>query len=160
MSSPLRNSAQRVQDVLKTHGVDCHVVEFAQTTRTAQEAAVAIGCTVEQIAKTLIFKGKQSGKAICVIASGPNRVDEKKIEALVGEGVEKPDADFVVAATGYAIGGVSPVGLSLEVAPFIDQDLLQYSEIWAAAGTPFAVFRLTPAQLVEIAGGSVEVVKK
>lgn len=160
MTKTLRTSAQRVQDILNEHHCEFTVVELAQTTRTAQEAAAAIGCTVAQIAKTLIFKGKTTGRPYCVIASGVNRVDEKKVEALVHEPIEKPDADFVVRVTGFAIGGVSPVGLDFEVKPFIDEDLQQFEEIWAAAGTPFAVFRLTPANLVTISGGTVVTVKK
>lgn len=106
----LSPSAQKVQDTLQSLGFNLQVIEFEQTTRTSAEAAQAVGCEIGQIAKSLIFKGKQSGKAILIIASGANRVDEKKIRALVGEKVEKPDADFVREQTGFAIGGVPPVG--------------------------------------------------
>jgi prolyl-tRNA editing enzyme YbaK/EbsC (Cys-tRNA(Pro) deacylase) len=129
-----------------------------QTTRSAAEAADAIGCQVEQIAKSLVFKTKQTGKPILVIASGVNRVKEKKIETVLGERLDKADADFVREHTGFAIGGVPPVGHA-SFAIFIDEDLLQQQEIWAAAGTPFAVFRLTPLNLVKMTGGRVIAIK-
>jgi prolyl-tRNA editing enzyme YbaK/EbsC (Cys-tRNA(Pro) deacylase) len=125
------------------------------TTRTAEDAARAIGCTVAQIAKSLVFKSALSARPILVIASGINRVNEKTIAALVGEPIEKADADFVRAKTGYAIGGVPPVGHVEQPVTFLDQDLLQHGEIWAAAGTPRAVFRLTPVDLQRITGGQV-----
>jgi Cys-tRNA(Pro) deacylase len=156
----LKSSAQRVQDVLKEFNLDFQVVEFSESTRTSQEAADAIGCELGQIAKTLIFKGKQSQKPICVIASGKNRVDEKKIAQLVGEGIERSDADFVREHTGFAIGGVAPVGFTFEHALLIDQHLMAYPELWAAAGTPNAVFKLTPQDLLRITKGRVVDVKK
>jgi prolyl-tRNA editing enzyme YbaK/EbsC (Cys-tRNA(Pro) deacylase) len=131
------------------------VVEMLNSTRTSAEAAAAVGCTVGQIAKSLIFRGKQSARPLLVIASGSNRVDEKKIAAIFGEKIEKPDADYVRTRTGFVIGGVPPVGHAEQLAILIDADLLQYEEIWAAAGTPNAVFRLTPQQLVEITRGEV-----
>jgi prolyl-tRNA editing enzyme YbaK/EbsC (Cys-tRNA(Pro) deacylase) len=134
-------------------------MEMPQTTRSAAEAATAIGCNVEQIAKSLVFKTKQTGKPILVIASGVNRVKEKRIETVLGERLDKADADFVREHTGFAIGGVPPVGHASSFDIFIDEDLLQYEEIWAAAGTPFAVFRLTPADLVKMTGGQVITVK-
>ncbi len=155
MTQPLSASAQKVQDTLAALGFSQQVVEHAQTTRTSAEAAAAIGCEVGQIAKSVIFKGKQSGQAILVIASGANRVDEKKLRALLGEKVEKPDADFVRAQTGFVIGGVPPVGHAQALTTFIDEALLQYAQIWAAAGTPNAVFPLTPAELAQMTGGKV-----
>ncbi|MEK7787556.1 MAG: YbaK/EbsC family protein, partial [Chloroflexota bacterium] len=109
--------------------------------------------------KSLIFKGKQSGKAILVIASGANRADEKKLRDLVGEKVEKPDADFVRERTGFVIGGVPPLGHVEMLTTFVDEDLMQYDTIWAAAGTPNAVFPLTPDELVKMTGGKVAAVK-
>lgn len=155
----LSSSAQRVQNALAEKGVDLQVVELPDTTRTAREAAAAIGCTVGQIAKSLIFKGQESGRAVLVIASGDNRVDTKKIAAALGEPIGKADADFVREQTGFVIGGVPPVGHQHPLSTFIDEDLRQYAEIWAAAGTPFAVFRLTPAELETIAPGPVMAVK-
>ena len=159
MSDPLSSSAQRVQDALARLGLTLQVVELPDSTRTAVEAAQAIGCQVGQIVKSLVFKGKRSGRPVLVAASGPNRVDERKIEALISEPLGKADAEFVRQRTGFVIGGVPPVGHSEQLETFIDQDLLQYDEIWAAAGTPHAVFRLTPADLVRITGGRVVDVK-
>jgi prolyl-tRNA editing enzyme YbaK/EbsC (Cys-tRNA(Pro) deacylase) len=160
MNFKLKTSSQRVQEILNQHSLDFKVIEFQELTRTAQEAAHAIGCEVGQIAKTLIFKGKSSSKPICVVASGKNRVDEKKIAQYVGEEIEKPDAEFVLQHTSFAIGGVPPIGYEFEIKPFIDEDLMGYSEIWAAAGTPNAVFRLTPQHLLKITGGQVVTVRK
>ena len=136
-------------------GLDNEVRELPATTRSAEEAAAAIGCRVEQIAKSLVFKTKGSEKAVLVIASGKNRVDEKKLAVYVGEPIERADADFVRQKTGFAIGGVPPVGHSEKLETFIDEDLLQYEAIWAAAGTPNAVFRLTPADLTKMTNGKV-----
>ena len=153
MAAALSQSAQKVQDALAARGFDYQVVEFTQPTRTSAEAAAAVGCDVGQIAKSIVFRGKRSHQAILVITSGANRVNEKRLRDLVGEPVEKPDADFVRAQTGYAIGGVPPLGHSQPLTVLIDNDLLQYAEIWAAAGTPNAVFRLLPNDLAAISGG-------
>lgn len=150
---PLSASAQKVQDTLAALGFQNEVVEHEQTTRTSAEAAAAIGCEVGQIAKSLIFKGKTSGKPILVIASGANRVDEKKLKALLSEKVEKPDADFVRARTGFVIGGVSLVGHAEPLETLIDEDLLKFDVIWGAAGTPNAVFKLTPDEMLRMTGG-------
>ena len=154
-STGLKPSAQRVQDVLSAQGFANQVVELPDSTRTAAEAAAAVGCTVGQIAKSLIFTGKQTGQGILVIASGANRVDEKAIQALVGEKIGKADADTVRLLTGYVIGGVPPLGHGQSLVTFIDQDLLQYQQIWAAAGHPNAVFALTGEELVAMTGGQV-----
>lgn len=156
----IKSSAQRVQEALKKFDIEFQVITFDESTRTSQEAANAIGCHVAQIAKTLIFKGEQSGNAICVIASGINRVDEKKVAQLIGEPIKRADADFVREKTGYAIGGVAPVGFELPIKPLIDQDLMTYEEIWAAAGTPNSVFKLKPHELLQISGGQAVDVKK
>lgn len=154
----LSPSAQKVQDTLAALGFGNNVVEHEQTTRTSAEAAQAIGCEVGQIAKSLVFKGKQSGRAVLVIASGANRVDEKKLRDLLGEKVEKADADFVRAKTGFVIGGVPPLGHTEPLITFIDESLMRFASVWAAAGTPNAVFELTPAELVKMTGGNVAVV--
>ena len=107
----------------------------------------------------MIFKGKQSGKAILIIASGANRVDEKKIKSILGEKVEKPDADFVREQTGFVIGGVPPVGHTQKLETLIDEDLLKFDEIWGAAGTPNAVFKLAPQELVKMTGGKIANIK-
>ncbi|HEY3343500.1 MAG TPA: YbaK/EbsC family protein [Anaerolineaceae bacterium] len=155
MGSKLSPSAQRVQTALDLKSGDHQVVEYAQTTRTSKEAAQAIGCTVAQIAKSLVFRGKSTGRPVLVIASGTNRVNETTLAHMVGEPVDRPDADYVLEQTGFVIGGVPPLGHAQSIRTFIDEDLLQYPEIWAAAGSPNAVFRLTPADLQAMTGGEV-----
>jgi prolyl-tRNA editing enzyme YbaK/EbsC (Cys-tRNA(Pro) deacylase) len=154
-ANDLSPSAQRVQGALDHKGVRLEVVELPASTRTAMEAAQAVGCEVGQIAKSLIFQTKLSGDALLVIASGSNRVDESLIGKHLGETVTIADADFVRETTGFAIGGVPPLGHLKELQTLIDEDLLQFDEIWAAAGTPRAVFRLAPDVLVEITDGIV-----
>ncbi len=159
MPRELSPSAQKVQEALNTLRVTLEVVELPDSTRTAIEAAQAIGCQVAQIVKSIVFKAKRTSQPVLVIASGSNRVDERKIEALIGEPLGKADADFVRERTGFVIGGVPPVGHANSLKTFIDEDLLQYPEIWAAAGTPHAVFRLTPADLLKISHGQVVAIK-
>ena len=149
----LSSSARRVQDALDRLGLILKVVELPGSTRTAADAAQAIGCTVAQIAKSLIFRAKESDRPVLVIASGVNRVNEKVIASILGEKIGKADADFVRQRTGFVIGGVPPVGHSEPIETFLDEDLLQYDEIWAAAGTPHAVFRLTPEDLIRATAG-------
>lgn len=155
MSKPMSASARRVQEALKGLGFTMQVVELPDSTRTAVEAAQAVGCQLGQIVKSLVFKSRRSERPILVIASGANRVNERAIEAMIGEPLGKADADFVRQRTGFAIGGVPPVGHSEPLTTFIDQDLLDFDEVWAAAGTPNAVFRLTPHDLVRMTGGQV-----
>lgn len=152
---PLKPSAQRVQDALLAAGSQHQVVELTETARSAAEAAAAVGCTVAQIAKSLVFKGRTSGRAVLVIASGANRVDLAKVQALLGEPLDRADPDFVRAETGFAIGGIPPVGHAKALTTVIDEDLLEHERIWAAAGHPNAVFPLTPAELVRLTGGRV-----
>jgi Cys-tRNA(Pro) deacylase len=159
MSNNLKKSAERVQTALNEFGLELSVMEFSDSTRTAQDAATAIGCEVSQIAKSLIFKGKTSQKPILIVASGTNRINEKAIKQYVGEKLEKADADFVLEHTGFAIGGIPPIGHKNSITTFIDEDLMQYEEIWAAAGTPNAVFKLTPKTLSEITSGNIVCVK-
>jgi prolyl-tRNA editing enzyme YbaK/EbsC (Cys-tRNA(Pro) deacylase) len=152
-------SVARVRAALAALGLTSEVKEFDASTRTAADAARAIGCLQAQIAKSLVFRAQESGRAVLVIASGSNRVDEKKVAALLGEEIGKADADFVRNETGFAIGGVAPVGHTGPVTVLIDADLQQFAEIWAAAGAPNAVFRLTPADLARVTGGQVAEVK-
>ncbi len=159
MSHPLSPHAQKVQVALRTLGFPHKVIELSQTARSAAEAAQAIGCKVEEIAKSLIFKGKRTNKAILVIASGPNRVNEKKISEFLSEPVKMADADFVRQKTGFTIGGVPPIAHRERLETIIDEDLLQFEEIWAAAGTPNAVFRLSPADLIKMTDGRITSVK-
>jgi prolyl-tRNA editing enzyme YbaK/EbsC (Cys-tRNA(Pro) deacylase) len=158
--SALSPSANRVQSLLDAIGLGHRVVEHESSTRTSDEAAAAVGCTVAQIAKSLIFRAKESGTPVLVIASGANRVNEKAVGALIGEKIERADPDFVREKTGFAIGGVPPIGHAAPPLVLIDDDLMALGEIWAAAGTPNAVFRLTPDQLVSMTGGRVAAVKK
>jgi len=159
MPQNLSSSARKVQEALTKYGLSCQVVEMPQTTRTAEDAAQAVGSTVGQIVKSLIFRGKQTGKPILVATSGANRVNEKKLAQRLGEPIGKADPDFVRERTGFAIGGVPPAGHASPLEVYIDEDLMQFEEIWAAAGTPRAVFKLTPADLLKITGGTVVPVK-
>ncbi|WML34153.1 YbaK/EbsC family protein [Clostridium sp. OS1-26] len=159
MSSDLSKSAEKVQNILNQFGFELNVVELSESTRTAQEAADTIGCQVSQIAKSLIFKCKNSQKPLLIIASGTNRVNEKVIKQYIGEKLEKADADFVLEHTGFAIGGIPPIGHKNSITTLIDEDLMQYEEIWAAAGTPHAVFKLNPKILTEITKGNTVSIK-
>jgi len=151
----LKPSAQKVQDALAERGFENQVRELPDSTRTAAEAAAAVGCRVEQIAKSLVFVARPSGRAVLVIASGSHRVEVGRLAAVVGEQVEKPDADFVRERTGFAIGGVPPIGHAEELLTVVDEDLLRLDAIWAAAGHANAVFPLTPAELVAMTRGTV-----
>ena len=151
----LSSTALKVQQALNAIGMQLEVIELPDSTRTSQEAAQALGCQVGQIAKSIIFQALTSHRPILVIASGSNRVNEKVMTGLIGEVIGKADADFVRSRTGFVIGGVPPLGHAECLETFIDQDLLQYREIWAAAGTPHAVFRLTPDDLLQMTGGLV-----
>ncbi len=151
MKPAVAPSALKVQAAL---GSRFAVLEFDASTRTSEEAAAAIGCTVAQIAKSLVFRSA-GGRPVLVIASGVNRVDEKKVGALIGEKIARADPEFVRESTGFAIGGIPPVGHAIPPVTLIDEALMALSEIWAAAGTPNAVFRLTPADLVALTQGKV-----
>ena len=145
-------SALRVQAVL---GDGFEVLEFDTSTRTAADAAAAIGCTVGQIAKSLIFRATKSGRSVLAIASGAVRVDESRLSGLLGEDIGRADPAFVREQTGFAIGGVPPVAHDNDPVIFIDDTLLRFDTIWAAAGTPNSVFRLTPDDLLRLTGGTV-----
>ena len=159
MPSGLSPSVQKVQEAIRNLGFSIEVVELEATTRTSADAAQAVGCKVEQIAKSLIFQTKTTHRPILIIASGSNRVNEKRITELISEPIGKADADYVRQHTGFAIGGVPPVGHLEKLEILIDEDLLQYEEVWAAAGSPHAVFRLTPSDLVKMTGGRVTPIK-
>ncbi len=155
----LSPTAQKVQDILKSQGFNYTVIEHSESTRTAQEAAQRAGCELGQIIKSLIFKGKTSNKPILVLTSGANRVDEKRISEYAGEHIARADADFVRAAAGFTIGGVPPLGHAQKMEAYVDEDLLQYKTVWGAAGTPNAIFELTPDDLIKMTGGKVARVK-
>ena len=152
-------TAQKIQDALRALGYDYTVIEHAESTRTAQEAADRAGCELGQIVKSLIFRGKTSGKPILVLTSGANRVDEKRIAAYAGEPIGRAVADFVRAATGFAIGGVPPIGHTQKMETYLDEDFLQHQTIWAAAGMPNAIFELRTEDLQRMTGGKVARVK-
>lgn len=154
MSKQLTGSAKKVQDFLMDNGFSCTVKELPDSTRTAEEAAKAIGCEVAQIAKSLIFIDKISGNPILIIASGINQVDIKKIENPTGLQLIKADGKFVKERIGFAIGGVPPVGHNEKIATYLDPSLMDYEWIWAAAGTPFAVFRLSSNEIQKMTNGT------
>ena len=141
-------ATERVQSALNAAGVTARVVELPQSTRTAVDAAAAVGCEVGQIVKSLVFVDAD-GQGVLVLTCGANRVDEKRL------GLKRADADFVREKTGYAIGGIPPVGHATPLKTFIDEDLLRFERIWAAAGTPNAVFELSAADLAPLTGGAV-----
>lgn len=154
-SDALPRSARRVRAALDELGIDARIVVLPDSAHTAVEAARAIGCRVEQIAKSLVFLGARSADGYLVVASGPRRVDEAALAALAGEPIERADAAAVRRLTGFAIGGVAPVGLASPLTVLIERHLLDEGEIWAAAGTPNAVMALTADQLVQATGGRV-----
>lgn len=154
----LSKNAKRVQAALAAFGLDLVVVEFPESTRTAQEAADAIGCSVEQIVKSLVFQRIPSGRPLLIAASGANRVNENRIKEILGEKIVRAGVDFVKEVTGFPIGGVPPLAHAQPIETIIDEDLMQLGEIWAAAGSPNAVFRLSPQELATITGGKVETI--
>jgi len=158
-ATPLSGSAQRVQAALAAAGVASVIVEYDVPARTSAEAAAVLGCSVAQIAKSLVFRAAASGTPVLVIASGANRVDERKIAAQIGEAIGKADAAFVRECTGYAIGGIPPLGHAQPLTTLIDRDLLQHDVVYAAGGTPHAMFPIVPDDLVRVAGGTVADVK-
>ncbi len=158
--SELKGSLRRVEDTLAAKGFEVSVTTFPESTRTSAEAAAAIGCSVGQIAKSLVFRAAESDRPVLVIASGNNRVDTGKVAALLGEKIARADADFVRARTGFAIGGVAPVAHKEPPLVLIDRDLLAHDRIWAAAGAPNAVFPLAPEDLESLTGGQVAEIRQ
>lgn len=155
MTTPLPAAAQRVADAARTAGLEISVVVMPASTRTAEDAASACGTSVGQIVKSLVFRGKESGRPVLLLVSGVNRVDEKRVGRRIGEALSRPDADFVRAETGYAIGGIPPIGHPQAIAVYMDRDLLAHEVVWAAAGTPNAVFSVDPAALEKATGATV-----
>lgn len=147
--STLPASARRVADAARTLGLEIAINEMPDSTRTAEEAASACGCSVGQIVKSLIFAGKESSAPVLLLVSGSNRVNEKAVGRLLGEKLTRPDAAFVREQTGYAIGGIPPLGHANRIRTLIDQDLLAHDTVWAAAGTPNCVFAVSPRALAE-----------
>lgn len=151
----LSRSAAKVQAALNENGLQLTVRELAKSTRTAEDAARAVDCRVGQIVKSLIVRGEVSGRAYLVLVSGPNRLNLKRLAGIVDEPVAMAPAEFVRSVAGFAIGGVPPLGHPSPLLTYIDRDLLDYPQVWAAAGTPRALFTLTPDQLVQVTGGEV-----
>ena len=145
-------SIARVQDALRAAGLSNEVCELPDSTRSSAEAASALGCSVAQIAKSVVFRSG-SGRPVLVVASGANRVDERKVEALLGDRLLRADAGYVRERTGFAIGGVAPIAHATPPHVFLDDDLFAFDRVYAAAGTPFAIFALTPAELEALTGG-------
>lgn len=148
-------SVERVRTVLHDNGLPAEIREMPQSTRTAEEAAAAVGCGVERIVKSLLFRAGDGDRAMMILTSGGNQVDTEYVGKQVGVKPERADAAFVREKTGYAIGGVSPLGLMPGVAMFIDETLLTHETVWAAAGTPNTVFEIDPLQLIKLTGAKV-----
>jgi prolyl-tRNA editing enzyme YbaK/EbsC (Cys-tRNA(Pro) deacylase) len=145
-------SLARVQEALRAAGLSNEVRELPDSTRSSAEAAAALGCSVAQIAKSVVFRSG-SGRPVLVVASGANRVDERKVEALLGDRLLRADAGYVRERTGFAIGGVAPIAHATPPHVFLDEELFAFDRVYAAAGTPFAIFALTPAELEALTGG-------
>jgi len=147
LDNPLPSNAQRVAETARKLGLSPEFVTMANSTRTAEEAAAACRCDVGQIVKSLVFRGATSGTPYLLLVSGKNRVNEREAAKVIGEALARPDAAYVRATTGYAIGGIPPFGHDIALRTFIDADLLDYADVWAAAGTPHCVMRLNPRDL-------------
>ena len=152
MTQDLPEAARRVRAAAKAAGLAIAPVVMPASTRTAREAAAACGCDVAQIVKSLIFRGARTGAPYLLLVGGANRVDEAQAAAVVGEALERADATFVRERTGFAVGGVAPFGAKQPMATFYDPDLLAFGTVWAAAGTPLAVFEVAPDALVRASG--------
>lgn len=145
--SSILTSQQRVEAALAAAGIAIEIKTFPAGTRTAADAAAAIGCSVAEIAKSIVLRAVESDRVVVVVTSGSNRVDERKVAGLLGQTVVRADADFVRGKTGFAIGGVAPVGHLEAPLVLMDRDLQQYEQVWAAGGTGDSVFRITPGEL-------------
>ncbi|MFP3920261.1 MAG: YbaK/EbsC family protein [Dichotomicrobium sp.] len=142
-------STERVREASRALGLDIAILEMPQSTRTAEDAAAACGCTTAQIVKSLVFRGATSGKPLLALVSGANRLNEKSVGAALGEVLKRPDAAYVREVTGFSIGGVPPFGHASPMTVIMDEDLMRFDIVWAAAGTPRAVFSVTPGALAE-----------
>lgn len=151
----MSKSLKRVKAALEVAGVTVEVKEMSDGTRTAEDAARAVGCKVDQIAKSIIFRGEDSGHVVLFLTAGGNRVDAAKATTVAGQALGKADAALIRAETGFAIGGVAPVGHLTPVRAFLDPRLSDFDLVWAAAGTPRHVFAITPADLLRITGAEV-----
>jgi len=153
-------TAQKIQDKLGEMGYTNKVIEFEEPTRTAEEAANRVNCVIGQIVKSLVFQGFPSRRGILILTSGSNRVDINKLENFIGEKVKKANPDFVRESSGFSIGGIPPIGLMNEFSVIMDQDLLQYETLWAAAGTPNSVFEVKPQDLLRMSNAIIKDIKE
>ena len=153
MKDDLGRSEEIVRRTLAAKGIAGELRILSKSARTADLAAAALGCSVGQIVKSLVFQGTESGCPLLVLVSGSNRVNLERLSEVVGEPIEKADADAVRAVTGFAIGGVPPLGHLRSLRTYIDADLMGYEQLWAAAGSPRAVFPLSPGELRRISDG-------
>ncbi len=160
MTAAPSTSTEKVQQALKSAGFSNKVIEMEVTTRSAADAAGAVGCQVGQIAKSLVFQGQSTQRPVLVIASGANRVDEEKLASVLGEPMAMARPENVRALTGFAIGGVPPLGHQTPMKTVIDADLMTHERIWAAAGTPRAMFSLTPDELLRMTDAEVKDIRK
>jgi prolyl-tRNA editing enzyme YbaK/EbsC (Cys-tRNA(Pro) deacylase) len=148
-------STDRVRAAAAAAGLAVEIREMPQSTRTAAEAAAACGTAVGQIVKSLVFRKAASREPVLILVSGANHVDQKAIKTTIGDSLERMDADAVRELTGFAIGGVAPLGSIQPLATFMDADLMQFETIWAAAGAPYAVFQTTPQALASATGATI-----
>ena len=151
----MSKSMKRVKAALETAGIEQNILEMAESTRTAQDAANACKCDVGQIVKSLIFEGEDSGNLMLLLVSGAHNVDMEKVKTVTGEGLGRADPKRVRDVTGFAIGGVSPIGHLTQLPTFMDETLLNYDNVWAAAGKPNAVFEIEPQTLLKITGATI-----
>ena len=148
----MSKSLRRVEAALHEAGLSVEIRETDDSARTAEGAAAAVGCEVDQIAKSIIFRGEDSGHVVLFLTAGGNRVDPAKATAVAGQVLGKADADLIRAETGFAIGGVAPLGHLRRIDAFLDPRLLEFDQVWAAAGTPRHIFSIAPAELLRITG--------
>ncbi len=151
----MSKSLKRVAGALAAAGVASEILEMPGETRTAEQAARAAGCALDQIAKSIIFRGEDSGHVVLFLTAGGNRVSDAKASSVAGQPLGKADADLIRAETGFAIGGVAPVGHLTQVRAFLDPRLMEFPEVWAAAGTPRHVFAISPADLHRMTGAEI-----
>ncbi len=150
----MSKSLKRVETALETAGIAVDIREMTEGTRTAEDAARAVGCTIDQIAKSIIFRGEDSGHVVLFLTAGGNKVDPVKATAVAGQKLGKADADLIRTETGFAIGGVAPVGHLTPITAYFDPRLAEFTQVWAAAGTPRHVFAIAPADLLRITGAT------
>jgi len=155
MSEGQSSSARRLESALNEHNLELRIVDLSDSARTSQDAADKLGCELPQIASSTLFRGKESRTPILVISSGNNHINERKIKAIIGEKIEKPDLEFILEETGFDSGSIPPVGHNKDIVTFIDEELMDYKVIWVEAGTPDSVFSLTPKELLEITNGEI-----